>query len=159
MAKKKQSKSKRHKEEGRKREERSAKPALKHERQSKRENYLEEDDVEFISFANQLQAKGLKIKDVPGDGNCLFRALADQLDGDMARHDQHRQETVHNMIDHRQVKNGKKRCSHPQYGRKKKSKPAPARKRKDFAARVLTRLEKDKSVSISEYTASSVGHR
>eukprot|EP00117_Sycon_ciliatum_P050167 scpid98756/ scgid5673/ OTU domain-containing protein 3 len=90
MAKKKQSKSKRHKEEGRKREERSAKPALKHERQSKRENYLEEDDVEFISFANQLQAKGLKIKDVPGDGNCLFRALADQLDGDMARHDQHR---------------------------------------------------------------------
>eukprot|EP00117_Sycon_ciliatum_P036307 scpid105587/ scgid5673/ len=73
MAKKKQSKSKRHKEEGRKREERSAKPALKHERQSKRENYLEEDDVEFISFANQLQAKGLKIKDVPGDGRRMAR--------------------------------------------------------------------------------------
>ncbi|XP_065179357.1 protein cbp-1-like [Sycon ciliatum] len=42
-------------------------------------------------------------------------------------------------------KNGKKGCSQPQHGRKKKSKPAPARKRKDFAARVLTRLEKDKS--------------
>ncbi|XP_065174771.1 uncharacterized protein LOC135804746 [Sycon ciliatum] len=101
MAKKKQSKSQRHMEVGHKREERSAKRALKHERQSKRENYLEEDDVEFISFANQLQAIGLKIKDVPGDGNCLFRALADQLDGDMARHGQHRQETVQYMIEHR----------------------------------------------------------
>ncbi|XP_065177206.1 histone acetyltransferase p300-like [Sycon ciliatum] len=42
-------------------------------------------------------------------------------------------------------KNCKKGCSQPQYGRKKKSKPAPARKRKDFAARVLTLLEEDKS--------------
>ena len=33
--------------------------------------------------------------------NCLFRALADQLEGDMAEHSKHRQETVRFMVDHR----------------------------------------------------------
>lgn len=29
---------------------------------------------------------GLTIKDVAGDGNCLFRAIADQLEGDPTKH-------------------------------------------------------------------------
>jgi len=37
---------------------------------------------EFLKFSDQLEAIGLAIKDVAGDGNCLFRAMADQMVGD-----------------------------------------------------------------------------
>ncbi|XP_067423620.1 OTU domain-containing protein 3 [Emydura macquarii macquarii] len=57
---------------------------------------------EFVSFANQLQALGLKLREVPGDGNCLFRALGDQLEGHSRNHLKHRQETVDYMIKQRE---------------------------------------------------------
>ncbi|KAJ8360716.1 hypothetical protein SKAU_G00172410 [Synaphobranchus kaupii] len=62
----------------------------------------EEVGDEFVSFANQLQALGLKLREVPGDGNCLFRALGDQLEGHSRGHLQLRQETVQYMQAHRQ---------------------------------------------------------
>eukprot|EP00667_Euglena_gracilis_P022743 EG_transcript_25438 len=37
---------------------------------------------------------GLKVRDVPGDGNCLFRAAADQMYETSAKHAAVRQETV-----------------------------------------------------------------
>jgi OTU domain-containing protein 3 len=49
----------------RKRDERSRKKALKKERDIK--EYLENDE-NFVSFKNQLEAIGLKIKDILGDG-------------------------------------------------------------------------------------------
>ncbi|XP_066190492.1 OTU domain-containing protein 3 isoform X2 [Sylvia atricapilla] len=49
-------------------------------------------------LAGQLRALGLKLREVPGDGNCLFRALGDQLEGHSRNHLRHRQETVEFMI-------------------------------------------------------------
>ncbi|NXR64531.1 OTUD3 protein, partial [Rhadina sibilatrix] len=40
-------------------------------------------------------------REVPGDGNCLFRALGDQLEGHSRNHLRHRQETVEFMVRHR----------------------------------------------------------
>eukprot|EP01122_Echinamoeba_exundans_P002502 TRINITY_DN12443_c0_g1_i1.p1 TRINITY_DN12443_c0_g1~~TRINITY_DN12443_c0_g1_i1.p1 ORF type:complete len:417 (+),score=71.20 TRINITY_DN12443_c0_g1_i1:3-1253(+) len=37
-------------------------------------------------FSEQLAALNLTIKDVAGDGNCLFRAIADQIEGDPNNH-------------------------------------------------------------------------
>ncbi|KAM5247062.1 OTU domain-containing protein 3 isoform 2-T2 [Ctenodactylus gundi] len=85
----------------RKRDERAARRALAKERRNRPEpgGGCEE---EFVSFANQLQALGLKLREVPGDGNCLFRALGDQLEGHSRNHLKHRQETVDYMIKQRE---------------------------------------------------------
>lgn len=49
----------------RKRDERARRNALRKEREAK--EYLENDE-NFVSFSNQLQALGYKIKDMKGDG-------------------------------------------------------------------------------------------
>uniref|UniRef100_A0A915PD13 OTU domain-containing protein n=1 Tax=Setaria digitata TaxID=48799 RepID=A0A915PD13_9BILA len=49
----------------------------------------------------QLGSFGLTVRDIPGDGNCLFRALGDQLDGHTGNHLKHRLDTVRYMINHR----------------------------------------------------------
>lgn len=64
-ANKKQTKGQRRDELERKRDDRVRRNALKKERNAK--EYLEEDE-NFVSFSNQLEALGLKIKDIPGDG-------------------------------------------------------------------------------------------
>ncbi|NXN18338.1 OTUD3 protein, partial [Indicator maculatus] len=53
-------------------------------------------------LVRQLRALGLKLREVPGDGNCLFRALGDQLEGHSRNHLRHRQETVDYMIQQRE---------------------------------------------------------
>ncbi|NXP25519.1 OTUD3 protein, partial [Scytalopus superciliaris] len=53
-------------------------------------------------LAAQLRALGLKLREVPGDGNCLFRALGDQLEGHSRNHLRHRQETVDYMVKQRE---------------------------------------------------------
>ncbi|XP_023687137.1 OTU domain-containing protein 3 [Paramormyrops kingsleyae] len=83
----------------RKRDERAARRALAKDRKNRPP---EEEANEFFSFTNQLQALGLKLREVPGDGNCLFRALADQLEGHSRGHLRLRQETVQHMQAHRQ---------------------------------------------------------
>lgn len=83
----------------RKRDNRARKSALKKEREAK--EYLENDE-NFVSFSNQLQASGYKIKDIKGDGNCLFRALADQLEGDDSGHLRLRRITAKYVADHRE---------------------------------------------------------
>jgi len=57
--------------------------------------------VDDKSFAAQLALMGLKVREVIGDGNCLFRALADQLDGDDHAHARHRQDVVRYITEHR----------------------------------------------------------
>lgn len=84
----------------RKRDEKAARRALAKERKNRSQGGSE--DEEFVSFANQLLAMGLKLREVPGDGNCLFRALGDQLEGNSRNHLKHRRETVDFMIKHRQ---------------------------------------------------------
>ena len=79
----------------RKKDERAA--ARKKERKAS-SNVLAVDDK---SFATQLAEMGLKVREVIGDGNCLFRALADQLDGDDHAHSRHRQDVVRYITEHR----------------------------------------------------------
>lgn len=84
----------------RKRDERAARRALAKDKKNRPPGG--EDGEEFVSFSNQLQALGLKLREVPGDGNCLFRALGDQLEGHSRGHLHLRQETVQYMTTHRQ---------------------------------------------------------
>eukprot|EP00794_Sanderia_malayensis_P005159 gene5159-5811_t len=80
----------------RKRDERARRNALRREKNA-REFYSLENDENYVSFCNQMEVIGLKIKDIPGDGNCLFRSLSDQLEGDHSNHATHRQQTVQYM--------------------------------------------------------------
>lgn len=52
----------------RKRDERAARRALAKERRNRPEPGGSGCKEEFVSFANQLQALGLKLREVPGDG-------------------------------------------------------------------------------------------
>ncbi|KAG8431945.1 hypothetical protein GDO86_019053, partial [Hymenochirus boettgeri] len=83
----------------RKRDERAARRALAKERKNRAGEVS--DPEEFVSFTNQLQVLGLRLREVPGDGNCLFRALDDQLEGHSRNHLKHRRETVDYMVKHR----------------------------------------------------------
>uniref|UniRef100_A0A8D0DK29 OTU domain-containing protein 3 n=1 Tax=Salvator merianae TaxID=96440 RepID=A0A8D0DK29_SALMN len=80
----------------RKRDERAARRALARERRNRPQAEGEG------GLAGQLQALGLRLREVPGDGNCLFRALGDQLEGHSRNHLKHRQETVEYMIKQRE---------------------------------------------------------
>ncbi|XP_035501644.1 OTU domain-containing protein 3 isoform X1 [Scophthalmus maximus] len=84
----------------RKRDERAARRAIAKDRKNRPQEG--DEGAEFVSFSNQLQALGLKLREVPGDGNCLFRALGDQLEGHSRGHLRLRQETVQYMTSHRQ---------------------------------------------------------
>lgn len=84
----------------RKRDERAARRAVAKDRKNRPQDV--DEGAEFVSFSIQLQALGLKLREVPGDGNCLFRALGDQLEGHSRGHLQLRQETVQYMMSHRQ---------------------------------------------------------
>ncbi|XP_076472456.1 OTU domain-containing protein 3-like isoform X2 [Babylonia areolata] len=83
---------------GKKQQERAVRDA--HRKERKINSYLA-DDENFPSFAIQLKKLGLQLRDIPGDGNCLFRALGDQLEGHCQNHYQHRQDTVRYMLNHR----------------------------------------------------------
>ncbi|XP_049611326.1 OTU domain-containing protein 3 isoform X1 [Syngnathus scovelli] len=86
----------------RKRDERSARRALAKARKNRPQDGNDEAAAEFLSFSTQLQAMGLMLREIPGDGNCLFRALGDQLEGHSRSHLELRQETVDYMMSHRQ---------------------------------------------------------
>ncbi|KAL4221515.1 OTU domain-containing protein 3 [Mactra antiquata] len=70
-------------------------------REKKMSSYLSEDE-NYPSFKNQLAKLGLELRDIPGDGNCLFRALGDQLEGHVRNHFRHRQGVVKYMVDHKE---------------------------------------------------------
>ncbi|XP_054856960.1 OTU domain-containing protein 3 [Eublepharis macularius] len=85
----------------RKRDERAARRALARERRN-RPQAEGDGGGTGGGLAAQLQALGLRLREVPGDGNCLFRALGDQLEGHSRNHLKHRQETVDYMIKQRE---------------------------------------------------------
>ncbi|XP_007423169.2 OTU domain-containing protein 3 [Python bivittatus] len=82
----------------RKRDERAARRALARERRNRAQAEGEDDGG---GLAEQLRGLGLRLREVPGDGNCLFRALGDQLEGHSRNHLKYRQETVAYMIKQR----------------------------------------------------------
>ena len=84
----------------RKRDERARRNALKKERQSGGFKNNDDEDAGFRSFRNQLQLQGFKLRDVVGDGNCLFRAFSDQMDGNETQHLKYRKDVVKYMEEH-----------------------------------------------------------
>ncbi|KAL5213854.1 hypothetical protein ABZP36_003006 [Zizania latifolia] len=52
-------------------------------------------------FRAQLDSQGLKIIQVSADGNCFFRAMADQLDGNEEEHTKYRAMVVQYIKEHR----------------------------------------------------------
>ena len=46
---------------------------------------------EETCFSLQLESQGLKYREMGADGNCLFRSIADQLEGIESRQDYYRQ--------------------------------------------------------------------
>ncbi|KAJ9562317.1 hypothetical protein OSB04_007477 [Centaurea solstitialis] len=57
---------------------------------------------DISEFRAQLDALGLKIIEVTADGNCFFRALADQLEGDEDKHEAYRKMVVHYIMKNRE---------------------------------------------------------
>ena len=57
-------------------------------------------DEEF-QFAKQLTAMDLRIKYITGDGNCLFRSIGDQVEGDPTKHRFYRDRIVDYILDNR----------------------------------------------------------
>mmetsp|Transcript_7691 Transcript_7691/g.11646 ORF Transcript_7691/g.11646 Transcript_7691/m.11646 type:complete len:337 (+) Transcript_7691:112-1122(+) len=55
---------------------------------------------EIDKFSDQLKPFGLKIRDVPGDGNCLFRSVADQIVGEQKMHVEYRSKCCKWMKDY-----------------------------------------------------------
>ena len=66
---------------------------------SRKQPYLTT-DPNFVPFRNRLKNMGLELRDIVGDGNCLFRALSDQLDGNDRSHLKHREEVVEYIRKH-----------------------------------------------------------
>ncbi|XP_061363618.1 OVARIAN TUMOR DOMAIN-containing deubiquitinating enzyme 7 isoform X2 [Gastrolobium bilobum] len=54
-------------------------------------------------FRTQLDALGLRIVEVTADGNCFFRALADQLEGNEEEHQKYRSMVVKHILDNRET--------------------------------------------------------
>ncbi|KAI8821441.1 uncharacterized protein EV422DRAFT_506110 [Fimicolochytrium jonesii] len=57
-------------------------------------------DAEEV-LRRQLASLGLVVKDVAGDGNCLFRALSDQYDGTPNSHSAARRDVCDHLVEHR----------------------------------------------------------
>lgn len=51
----------------------------------------------WTAFAEQLYAIGLRLRKIEADGNCLFRSVADQIEGDPSKHMEYRNATVEYM--------------------------------------------------------------
>ena len=59
-------------------------------------------DENYDKFAKQLAELGLHLHEIPGDGNCLFQALGDQLEGHQENHFKHRCDVVDYMVQYRE---------------------------------------------------------
>lgn len=55
---------------------------------------------DFQDLVSQLKPLGLAVLKMDADGNCLFRAVADQLCGDANEHQSYRERCCEHMLDH-----------------------------------------------------------
>ncbi|KAJ2814980.1 2-oxoglutarate dehydrogenase E1 component, partial [Coemansia furcata] len=63
-------------------------------------NHTGDSHDDFAQLNRALKKSGLYCKDMAGDGNCLFRALADQTDGTSDTHLRHREAVCDYMCRH-----------------------------------------------------------
>ncbi|CAM9636925.1 unnamed protein product [Choristocarpus tenellus] len=79
-----------------KKDERAERSRLKHQRQREaQEKHISADEDKI--FADQVRKLGGRIKYITGDGNCLFRSIADQLEGKQHEHVDVRQKIMDYM--------------------------------------------------------------
>jgi len=86
---------------GKKKREKEEKAQIRRLKKDRRNLYSNNEEDDCIQLDNQLLELNLSLKLIPEDGNCLFRALGDQLDGNSDDHMKYRQEVVQFMKDHR----------------------------------------------------------
>ena len=84
-----------------KRLERLKRDAMRKERLRRKYGDKEWDD-DMTRFQRQLYPSHLFVRDVAGDGNCLFRALSDQLFDTANQHEQTRSDVVRFIEEHRE---------------------------------------------------------
>ncbi|VVB18232.1 unnamed protein product [Arabis nemorensis] len=60
-------------------------------------------ECDLSQFRSQLDALGLKIIQVTADGNCFFRSLADQLEGNEDEHSKYRSMIVQYIVKNREI--------------------------------------------------------
>eukprot|EP00095_Tigriopus_kingsejongensis_P001283 maker-scaffold359_size197282-snap-gene-0.28 protein:Tk01283 transcript:maker-scaffold359_size197282-snap-gene-0.28-mRNA-1 annotation:"hypothetical protein CAPTEDRAFT_108175" len=82
-------------------EERQIRASHRRQRKEQRRADPSQTQGDFVSLRNQLAILGLTLKEVPGDGNCLFRALSDQIHGSSEQHGHFRRNVVDFMRHHR----------------------------------------------------------
>ncbi|KAM0923695.1 hypothetical protein ACQ4PT_005373 [Festuca glaucescens] len=58
--------------------------------------------ADMSEFRAQLDSIGVKIVEVTADGNCFFRAMGGQLEGDEEKHMKYREMVVHYIVEHRE---------------------------------------------------------
>ena len=73
-----------------------------HRRNKREKEHMANDFDDFSSLNTQLGTLGLTLKQIPGDGNCLFRALGDQLHGNSNDHFLYRTKVVNYMRQNRE---------------------------------------------------------
>ena len=83
-----------------KKRDRATKRELKRERKARKKG--KEYDDELKLFNAQVSVHGVRIRDVKGDGNCMFRSVAHLLAGDEHQHDVYRQKCVDHLIANRE---------------------------------------------------------
>lgn len=59
--------------------------------------------ADISEFRAQLDTLGLKVIEVTADGNCFFRALADQLEGNEEEHEKYRNLVVQYIMKNREI--------------------------------------------------------
>lgn len=58
-------------------------------------------DKYFKEFQTFLEPRGVFMRDVEGDGNCLFRSIADYIDGDESKHQEYREMALEYITKHK----------------------------------------------------------
>lgn len=59
-------------------------------------------NTHFSEFQTKMLSYNLHLKDIKGDGNCLFRSIADQLDGNEGEYSKYRKMAVEELIENRE---------------------------------------------------------
>ena len=57
------------------------------EKEESIQQMIRKNAVDLAKFKISITKKGLKIEEVSGDGNCLFRAVGDQIFGEESKHE------------------------------------------------------------------------
>lgn len=82
-----------------KKADRAAKREAKKEKARKRGKQTKDEDAEFDA---QCALLGVRVNVVKGDGNCMFRSIADQLEGNPTKHAEYRAAIMQYIYDRRE---------------------------------------------------------